>query len=207
MYKIFYQDRVIYLTEDFAEAFRNNFGLFYKYYDRNELEDLLKLFGYLTKIKKLYIFHNNLEHLYNEFSSLFRLIPAAGGLVRSSSGKVLVIHRRGKWDLPKGKIDKGEDAETTALREISEECGIGDLTASGILTTTYHTYLIDLQPVLKKTTWYDVRYTGDEAAVVPQQSEDITEVLWLPPEELTMILGNTWLSIIDVLREAELLKF
>ncbi|NOY38304.1 MAG: NUDIX domain-containing protein [Chlorobi bacterium] len=207
MYKIFYQDRIVFLTEDFAEAFRHNYGLFYKYFDRHELQELLRLFGFLTRIKKLYIFYNDLDHLFREFISLFRLLPAAGGVVRSNTGKVLVFNRRGKWDLPKGKIDPGEDAPVTALREIREECGIDDLVPGREITKTIHTYMLDNQPVLKQTTWFDVRYKGDENAVVPQTTEDITEILWLPPEELGMILGNTWLSIIDVLREAGLFRF
>ena len=207
MYKIFYQDRVIFLTDDFVSAFKNNYGLFYKYYDRKELQDLLKLFGYLTKIKKLYIFHDNLEHLFAEFTTMFTHVRAAGGLVRSHSGNVLVFNRRGKWDLPKGKIDKGESEEETAVREISEECGIHDLALGALITRTYHTYFDKGKPYLKETAWYHVNFSGDEESVVPQTQEDITEIIWLPPDELTMILGNTWLSVIDVLREARLLAF
>jgi 8-oxo-dGTP pyrophosphatase MutT (NUDIX family) len=207
MYKIFFQDRVVILTEDFVEAFRNNYGLFYKYYDLQELSDLLRLFSYLTKIKKLYIFHNNLEHIFKEFSSLFGGIQAAGGVVRSKSGKVLVFNRRGKWDLPKGKIDPGETAPVTALREIEEECGLSDLTIGKEIITTYHTYLLDNKPLLKQTTWFEVAFDGDEEMVVPQVAEDITEIIWLQPGDLSMILGNTWLSVIDVLRETGLLHF
>jgi 8-oxo-dGTP pyrophosphatase MutT (NUDIX family) len=207
MYKVFFENRIVYLTDDFASAFKYNYGLFYKFYDSHELKELIKLFGYLTKIKKLFIVHHDLDHLLERFSSLFKVVEAAGGIVRSSTGKVLVINRRGKWDLPKGKIDDGETIEKTALREVSEETGLQNLTLGKKITDTYHTYLLNGQPVLKKTTWYEMTYDGDEHAAIPQQEEEITEVLWLIPEDVTMILGNTYLSIIDVLREADLLPF
>ncbi len=207
MYKVFFENRIVYLTDDFAKAFRYNYGLFYKFYDTKELAELIKLFGYLTKIKKLFIFHRDVEHLFSRFASLFRVVEAAGGVVRSSSGKVLVMQRRGKWDLPKGKREEGEKPVEAALREVQEETGLKDLRAGDPITVTYHTYLLDGQPVLKKTTWYEMTYSGDESLVTPQKEEDITEVLWLIPEDMTMILGNTYLSIIDVLREAKLLPF
>ena len=207
MYKVFFENRIIYLTDDFASAFKYNYGLFYKFYDIDELKELIKLFGYLHKIKKLFIVHKDLDHLFRRFSSLFTVVEAAGGIVRSSSGKVLVINRRNKWDLPKGKVDPGEKPPQTALREVAEETGLQGLTLGKKITDTYHTYLLNGTPVLKKTTWYEMSYQGDEAAVAPQQTEEITEVLWLIPEDVTMILGNTYLSVIDVLREAKLLPF
>ncbi len=207
MYKVFFENRIVYLTDDFASAFKYNYGLFYKFYDIDELRELVRLFGYLNKIKKLFIVHKDLEHLFRRFSSLFTYVEAAGGVVRSSSGKVLVINRRDKWDLPKGKVDKGEETSQTALREVSEETGLKDLTLGKKITDTYHTYLLNGQPVLKKTSWYEMTYNGNEADVTPQEEEEITEVIWLVPDDVTLILGNTYLSVIDVLRAAKLLPF
>jgi 8-oxo-dGTP pyrophosphatase MutT (NUDIX family) len=207
MYKVFFENRIVFITDDFASAFKYNYGLFYKFYDKHELAELVKLFGYLTKIKKLFIVHKNKDHLFRQFSSLFTFIEAAGGVVRSASGKVLVINRRGKWDLPKGKVDAGETTGETALREVGEETGLKDLSLGKKITDTFHTYLLNGKPVLKKTSWYEMAYGGEEGMVQPQREEEITEVLWLLPDDVTMILGNTYLSIIDVLREADLLPF
>ncbi len=207
MYKVFFENRIVYLTDDFAKAFRYNYGLFYKFYDLQELKQLVALFEYLNKIKKLFIFHKNVEYLFSQFSSLFKVIEAAGGVVRSRTGKVLVINRRGKWDLPKGKIDDGETPEKAAAREIGEECGLQDLRIKDLITTTYHTYLLNGTPVLKKVYWYDVEYPGDEKEAKPQTEEEITETIWLMPEDATIILGNTYLSIIDVFRASKLLPF
>ncbi len=207
MYKVFFENRIVYLTDDFAKAFRHNYGLFYKFYDLSELKQLVRLFNYLTRIKKLFIFYNDVDHLFRQFSSFFTIIEAAGGVVRSRSGKVLVINRRSKWDLPKGKIDDGETSQQAALREISEECGIHDMQIGKEITTTYHTYTLNGKPVLKKVIWYEVSYPGEEENVKPQTEEDITEVLWLMPDDTSIILGNTYLSIIDVFRQANLLRF
>jgi len=207
MYKVFFENRIVYLTDDFAKAFKLNYGLFYKFYDLQELKQLVLLFGYLNKIKKLFIFHKDVEYLFLKFSSLFKVVEAAGGVIRSETGKVLVINRRGKWDLPKGKIDDDETPEQTAVREISEECGLHNLQLKDLITTTYHSYLLNGEPILKKVYWYDVVYKGNEKEIKPQTEEDISEVLWLMPDDTTIILGNTYLSIIDVFRKSKLLPF
>ncbi len=206
MYKVFYQDRIIYLTEDFTSNFYNNYGLFYKFYNSDELKDLLKLFSYVTSIKKLYVFHNKLDQLFKQFSSCFVNITAAGGVVINPEGKVLMIKRRGKWDLPKGKAEAGENNEQTALREVIEETGIRDLEIVKPLITTYHIYSIGNDHILKKNVWFDMRSSSNEDTV-PQIEEEIKEAVWFDPGDLSLILGNTFLSIIDVLNEKKLLSF
>lgn len=206
MYKVFYQDRIIYLTEDFTSNFNNNYGLFYKFYNPDELIELLKLFSFITSIKKLYVFYGNLDQLFHQFSSCFVNITAAGGVVTNSEGKVLMIKRRGKWDLPKGKIEAGESNEQTALREVIEETGVQNLEIVKPLLTTYHIYNNGQDHILKKNIWFDMRTSSNEA-LIPQSEEEISEVIWFDPEDLSLILGNTFLSVIDVLKEKKLLPF
>lgn len=206
MYKVFYQDRIIYLTEDFTSNFNNNYGLFYKFFNPDELKELLKLFSFITSIKKLYVFHSKLDQLFHQFSTCFVNITAAGGVVTNSKGKVLMLKRRGKWDLPKGKTETGENNEQTALREIAEETGIQDLEIVKPLLTTYHIYNNGKDQILKKNIWFDVRTSSNENPV-PQVEEEISEVVWFDPRDLSLILGNTFLSVIDVLKEKKLLSF
>ncbi len=206
MYKVFFQDRVIYLTKDFSTHFFNNYGLFYKFYDLKELSDLLKLFTVITKIKKLYIFHHNIEQLLNEFQQIFTNIDAAGGLIFNSEGKVLVIKRKGKWDLPKGRIEDGEESEIAAIREATEETGINKLQIKSSIIETHHIYLEGTTPILKKTQWFEMETSSNDQPL-PQIEEGITEAVWYDAEDLPMILGNTYLSIIDVLKEKNLLPF
>ena len=206
MYKVFYQDRIIYLTDNFSSHFYNSYGLFYKFYDLNELSDLLKLFLLLTKIKKLFIFHTNVESLLTNFSHQFKNVNAGGGALLNNEGKILVIKRRGKWDLPKGKFKKGEQPEEAALRETEEEVGLSDISITDSLTPTYHIYEESSKFILKKTFWFKMK-TSSIRPPVPQQEEEITDAVWMQPEEIQTILGNTYLSVVDVLKESRLLNF
>ncbi len=206
MYKVFYQDRTIYITEDFSTHFINNYGLFYKYFDPAELSDLLKLFALITKIKKLFIFHNDLDHAFSGFKECFTVVEASGGLVTNQKNKLLFIKRRGKWDLPKGKIEDQETPEEAGIREVSEETGISDLKINGFLQDTYHIYQLDRRHILKKISWYKMETSGSKEPE-PEKNEEITEAVWFNPEELNIILGNTYLSIVDLLQTQNLFTF
>ena len=206
MYKVFHQDRIIYLTRDFTSNFFNNYGLFYKFYDINELADLLKLYSVITKIKKLYIFHPDLQHLFNEFKKVFHYVEASGGVVFNKEGKVLFIKRKNKWDLPKGKMENSESAAEGAIREVQEETGIPNLKITSDLIDTYHIYFEGKIPILKKTQWFKME-TDSMEEPKPQMEEDITEAVWFEQQDVPNILGNTYLSIIDILKELRLPPF
>ncbi len=203
MYKVFFNDRTVFFTDDFQECLKRNSGLFYKFGNNEAFRELMDAFYDLKEVAEFYLFHQHLDVLWKEFTSSFRLIEAAGGVVKNQDDKVLVMKRRGRWDLPKGKVDEGESFEQTALREVKEECGIKDLTNGKKITETYHTYKIGDEKVLKRTTWFEMQYHGDDAAT-PEAEEDITEIKWLKPSEMEFVYENTYASIIDVLIEAGL---
>jgi 8-oxo-dGTP pyrophosphatase MutT (NUDIX family) len=198
MYKVFFNDRNVFLTDDFTKTFETKYGLFYKYLDREGLIEILDFFRHLKKIDNLFIFHRDIEELRTIFLSCFLFIEAAGGVVKNKKGQFLIIYRRGKWDLPKGKLETGESFEQAALRETEEECGIKDLTIGSRMLSTYHTYWIDEKPVLKKTLWFEILYRGNKKPV-PQQKEDITETRWIDPSGMDVIVKNTYGSVRDVL--------
>lgn len=132
------------------------------------------------------------------FFSNFKKIKAAGGIVKSGSEQ-LFIKRNGKWDIPKGKMEKGEKPRETAIREIQEECGLkGNLTIESKLLKTYHCYFMYDQSVLKKTTWFVLNYEGSKT-VEAQAEEGITEVVWLKKNQLSKVKNNTFSSVRDVL--------
>jgi len=205
MYKVFFNDRSIFLTDDFAKTFQLKFGLFYKFHKKDELIELLAFYRNLKKIDHLFIFHDDMEELRGVFRSCFKNIDAAGGVIRNKKGQLLVIKRRGRWDLPKGKLDAGETFEQAALREVQEECGIQDLTMVCRLLSTYHSYLIDNEAVLKKTMWFEILYTGNQDPV-PQQKEDITEIRWINHNEVSAVMKDTYGAILDVLKYANLIR-
>jgi len=132
------------------------------------------------------------------------LIKAAGGLVSSAKDNFLFIYRNKKWDLPKGKVEKGEKMKEAAKREVEEECGVKILTNDEKLCKTYHVYTLGSKVVLKKTNWYSMTVKG-EPKLIPQKEEGITKASWLDQSELEPIVANTYPSIMHVLEVARLL--
>jgi ADP-ribose pyrophosphatase YjhB (NUDIX family) len=139
----------------------------------------------------------NPETEFNRIFSDHTLIEAAGGIVRSDYG-YLIIRRNGLWDIPKGKIDKGEAPEDAAVREIEEECGIESPKIEDSITETYHVYRNRNKAILKKTYWYFLSYHGPEH-LTPQKNEGITDAVWMSQQQMFAIIGNTYGSINEVL--------
>ncbi|MCF8346038.1 MAG: NUDIX domain-containing protein [Bacteroidales bacterium] len=204
MYKVFFKDRTVYFGDDFSKVFGRNNGLFYKYNNIQELTELIHAFHDLTRINKLFIFHNDILSLFEDFKACFSYIDAAGGLVMRSDGKFLVIKRDGLWDLPKGKIETGESVEAAALREVEEETGLKGLKITQPVLSTYHTYQITDELTLKKTKWFKMHYAGD-ADPVPQKEENISEIQWVDAGKTDFIRKNTYASVLDVLYITDLL--
>lgn len=123
------------------------------------------------------LYSPDVEQMWADFQSHFKLIQAAGGLVHNTAGKALVIYRRGYWDMPKGKLDKGETPSAAALREVEEETGLKNLVLGRELPNTYHTYRTDKRRILKRTYWYEMQTTDTE--LVPQAEEDIEQAEWV----------------------------
>lgn len=149
------------------------------------------------------LLHDNLDELKKAVWKKFTVIQAGGGLVYRKTGEILLIFRRGKWDLPKGKHEKGETMEQCALREVEEETGLSGVRLLQHLTTTYHTYHESGKFILKESWWYTMEST-DETALVPQTEEDIDEVRWVLPSNLAEPMQNSFPSIRDVLKAASI---
>jgi 8-oxo-dGTP pyrophosphatase MutT (NUDIX family) len=133
------------------------------------------------------------------------LIEAAGGLVKNKKGEYLFIYRNDKWDLPKGKLEKGETVRMGAVREVEEECGIEIDESGAKICKTYHAYITKGQVVVKKSHWYKMKYKG-KAKLVPQLEEGITEARWFDKKHTAEILQNTFPSIVEVMIVSKLIK-
>ncbi|AZI66336.1 NUDIX domain-containing protein [Kaistella daneshvariae] len=149
-----------------------------------------------TSCPELNIYGDEIEEIWEDFTHMFKVIEAAGGIVHNSKGEILFIRRLGKWDLAKGKIEKGESLEQAALREIEEETGLKELILEEFLNTTFHIYTErNGDRILKTTYWFSVEYVGDKAPV-PQTEEGISEVCWKNEEEIkNTVWGNTFQNI------------
>jgi 8-oxo-dGTP pyrophosphatase MutT (NUDIX family) len=143
-------------------------------------------------------FHPDLALLKNAFFKKFTIVKAAGGWIRNEKNESLFIFRRGKWDLPKGKLDKGESLENCAVREVQEETGLKQVDIVKPLTITYHTYHEGTKFILKESHWY-LMNTNANQDLVPQTEEDIHEIRWVKEADLHPYMENTFPSIIDVL--------
>jgi 8-oxo-(d)GTP phosphatase len=127
----------------------------------------------------------------------YTIIKAAGGLVLNE-GQVLMIWRLKKWDLPKGKLNKGEKPKSAAVREVEEECNVRVKPGKKICHT-WHTYKQNGRRILKKTYWYRM-YCVDDSNMKPQHEENIEDIQWMNETELKEAFYNTYPSIRDVFR-------
>ena len=149
---------------------------------------------------KLNIIHGeNIEEIFKKYIADKIIIEAAGGMIFNDENKLLLIFRKGMWDMPKGKLDEGESIEECALREVTEETGLFTLTIEHKLQITYHTYFIGNQLILKPSHWFKMRFTGDEK-LTPQSEEDITEIKWVTEEEAMQLLPTMYASVEEMIK-------
>lgn len=152
----------------------------------------------LKKLSSLTLITGKKKKLILHLKDQFKIIKAAGGLV-VKDGKILMIYRLGTWDLPKGKLNKKEDVEEGALREVEEECNI-KVEILDKLPKTWHSYAYKGNKILKKTTWFLMNCT-DDSLMKPQAEEFIEEVRWMTPEEVLEVLPKAYTSISFVIRQ------
>lgn len=147
--------------------------------------------------KEVYITTSHPEDCLRNIASKFTSIEAAGGIIENEQAEVLFIFRRGKWDLPKGKIDDQETPEIAALREIEEETGAKELTLLSKLCCTYHVYNMFGDNVLKTTHWF-LLHSNIHQDLTPQSEEDISAIKWFRKNELELPLSNSFPTITDL---------
>lgn len=188
MITIFFNDKPIYLNETALQGItENNFSIVDAdvHHVLNNLElgvyDAFCLYGLED------------AQLFKKFASNFKEIDAAGGIVRNQYKQVLFIYRNGRWDLPKGKAEKGETIEEAALREVKEECGIEKIDLKGFAEKTYHVYEMNSKKYLKSTHWYFMETWQQE--FLPQEEEGISKVEWIEYQKLTETLNYTYANI------------
>lgn len=119
------------------------------------------------------------------------VIESAGGLVCNQNHHILLMFKRGKWDMPKGRIDKGQSTVSAALREVEEETGLNikKLKIKGKLVSTWHTTSHNNIKYLKKTHWYLMQYDGSDDDTAPQVEEGIIECRWVHLSDLPAYRG------------------
>lgn len=134
----------------------------------------------------------------------FYPMHSAGGVVINEKDEILMIYRRGKWDLPKGKLDEGETLETCAVREVTEETGLTNLVLEEKICNSMHIYQMQQQYILKYTAWYRMRGSMSDQ-LTAQKEEMIEEVRWVSRDQIPQLIEQSFGTIEDVLREANIL--
>jgi 8-oxo-dGTP pyrophosphatase MutT (NUDIX family) len=132
---------------------------------------------------------------------MYQVVPAGGGLVYNDAGHLLLIFRRGKWDLPKGKQDEDESIADCAVREVQEETGLKTLLLGSRIGETWHIYKEKGVHKIKHSTWYHLTHVGDDA-LVPQHEEDIEQAIWVAPDALAPYMANSYQAIQEIMRTA-----
>ncbi len=208
MYKININSNTLFLigSEELMDYKKKDFGLIAPYSGKTKM--LLSYIDMLEKtnrINTLAIHYPNLKELKDDFESLMKVIRASGGVVVDEKDKVLMIFRRGSWDLPKGKIDEGEKKKTAAIREVIEETGVNNPIIIKKLKKTRHVYrLKNGTRALKLTYWYLM--SAQNQKLTPQTSEDIVEAKWANPQSMLTKNLPMYDNIFDVLSESGHLK-
>ncbi|HAF27571.1 MAG TPA: NUDIX hydrolase [Bacteroidales bacterium] len=205
MYKVFYKDRTVFFVDHDQNLSAEADASVHFFTNRDVLKTSLTNFLSNPALKNLYVVHENIEYVFNEFIKLYKLIEASGGLVKNNNNEFLFIYRREKWDLPKGKLEKTESPEAGAIREVEEECGITELEIKNLIEITYHTYNLKEKDILKRTYWFEMLSKGTKNPK-PQTEEEITEAKWINADDLSEVLNNTFPSIIEVLKKANIVK-
>ena len=202
MYKIYINGTPLFLTstEDFrsVKLEGDNFIKMRYVGKKKFLYNYIDLLEKSTDYDAILLHFNDLEKLWDDFKAIYKIVKAAGGVVKNEKEEVLLIFRRGHWDLPKGKMDKGEKKKQTAVREVMEETGLQHIDLQKLIHTTYHTYFNRKnRRVLKPTYWYKMKTT--DTVLIPQTEEDIEEAVFVDLEEFFSEPKKIYGNILDVL--------
>lgn len=200
MYKVFVNDKPLFLTNTVEKE--TDFRMFLL--ESVDIEQLIvNMFN--NKVKKAFLYHPDEKETLKKLKEKIPVTKAGGGLVYNKKGEVLFIFRNGKWDLPKGGIEKNEDIEDTAIREVEEETGVSGLKITQKLQKTYHVFKRNGTYRLKITHWYEMK-TDFTGKLLGQLEEGIEKVAWLNPEQVKEALTNSYENIKLLFENAEVEK-
>jgi 8-oxo-dGTP pyrophosphatase MutT (NUDIX family) len=193
-YSIYFGDREVVVADALPDARYASFEV-----DSNQSISLAKLIKNVETYKCVAIIAPDPKAVFEQLSTLFVRVDAAGGVVRNENGELLMIYLRDRWDLPKGHVEKGESDADAALREVSEETGVNaELLSSVPLAETWHAYDTYGRWELKRTSWWQMKAVGGELR--PQGEEGIALVEWCSEDSLEERLKNSYPTIRRVIQ-------
>lgn len=168
--------------------------------------DIAKLLQIIENSDSIEILSEDFEAVFAHFCSFFIEVEAAGGVVADGEGRVVMIFRRKRWDLPKGHLDEGESLAECAAREVCEECGLEQVAVDELICPTLHIYNTYGRWELKRTWWYAMRCESS-TATTPQSEEDIECVEWCELNEaLRRAQSESYPTIAKVMQEYKIMQ-
>jgi len=199
-FKIYYNDSFVQVTSDrtqmnkkFATIFREEREI-EKFFTHSEA-----FFDGKTN-RNILAITTNAEKVMRNFRGQVKMIIAGGGIVFNEKDELLMIHRRGKWDLAKGKIEEEENIIDGAKREVEEETGVMIESVSDNPLITYHAYRLKGKNSLKATSWYEMKAKPNQFKLTPQVEEDIDEVRWVKKSDLQNYQQECYLLVWDLIK-------
>ena len=191
MYKVFVNRLIINLTSD--KEFLND--------SKTYLLSSISIKEIIKKLKihdEVFLYYPDKKKLLKVFKEILVTIKATGGIVTNKKNQILFIYRKGKWDLPKGKMEKNESKKESALREVIEETGVKKLKIINFFSTTFHLIKVKREYFLKETHWYTMK-TKYDGKLKPQKSEGIISAKWKTFDEALEIKKKTFRNIAIIL--------
>ncbi|WLD25014.1 NUDIX domain-containing protein [Flavobacterium dauae] len=189
MYKVFINDKPLFLTSTLEKE--TNFQYFLL--DTVDMQKLIAQY-FAGRVTNAYLYHPDEDYLIKNFKEKITVNKAGGGLVENKKGQILFIFRNGKWDLPKGGIEKNETIEKTSIREVEEETGCKGLKIENFLQKTFHIFKRNGEYRLKITHWFSM-ITDYQGELHGQIEEGIEKVIWVDKKDIPELLKNSYQNI------------
>jgi 8-oxo-dGTP pyrophosphatase MutT (NUDIX family) len=189
------QSALVFNNGTFAFDNEENTIIIHPSFESDTLDSIYKTFVNQSNKKIFYsIPFEQFPAFLHHIKSQCTVLQAAGGLVLNEVHEVLLIHRLGHWDLPKGKIEKDESVEEAAKREICEETGLTELELNNSLCTTWHLYLHKNELILKETFWF-LATSKSTMELAPQYEEHIEQAVWKQQAEAENLLTHSYFNL------------
>lgn len=199
-YKVFINDDLIFF--EYVDNFNEHPDRYseYQLLREEDLKEIIDKISTKTLTGKFCIPSDNPTFLFKRFAANFNTLDAAGGLVINNKNELLMIHRFGKWDFPKGHVEKNESISQAAIREVSEETAAKNLTITQKLSCTFHMYDNHSKMLIKRTHWY-LMETNENNVLKPQLEENILAAVWVPFFTLDEYIDKTYPAYKDLIQD------
>jgi len=171
----------------------------------SDFKELVSKIHSYQKLDHYFVETEDIDSAFKYFSSFFKVLQAAGGLVLNHQDEILMIHRFDHWDFPKGHVEKGEKIEECAIREVMEETGVEMLEITSSLPQVFHIYDYKNKWILKETHWY-MMYSEYTGTLQPQLEESIIAAKWVPLDFLNEYMNQSYPGLYQLVKENKLLR-